>query len=257
MSALKHKGFIAIIMYMYNISTMKNIYRIADKIISIESIHQKVHDYCRDYRTQNAVPDFYVTISQQDIDIARSKVKHDYPYSDAYLEEIAVHRKIAERMPSFSTILMHGSVLAVDGRGYMFTASSGTGKSTHARLWRELLGEKVTMINDDKPFVRISDGYAEVFGTPYNGKHRLGANTSAPLKAICILERSEYNHIARISPKEAYTMIIQQTYRPRDTAMLVKTLELVDALMNAVEFYRLGCNMDIQAAELAYNAMKG
>ena len=51
--------------------------------------------------------------------------------------------------------------------------------------------------------------------------------------------------------------MIQQTYRPRDTAMLTKTLELVDGLMSAVKFYRLGCNMDIQAAELAYNTMKG
>ena len=172
----------------------------ADKIISIESIHQNVHDYCRDYRTQNAVPDFYVNIYQKDIDLARSKVKHDYSYTDAYLEEIAVHRKIAERMPSFSTILMHGSVLAVDGQGYMFTASSGTGKSTHARLWRELLGEKVTMINDDKPLIRISDGHAEIFGTPYNGKHRLGTNTSAPLKAMNAQNITTYSVFSQKKP---------------------------------------------------------
>ena len=236
---------------------MKNIYRLAGRNILIESLYPEVHAYCRDYLAENADPDFSVSISQHDIDFERSRAVNDYPYTDAYLEELAVYRKIAERMPSFSTVLIHGSVLAVDGAGYMFTASSGTGKSTHAALWRKLLGGKVTMINDDKPLVRISGGNAEIFGTPYNGKHRLGTNTSVPLKAICILERSEQNHISSISPREAYTMILQQTYRPINPAMLMKTLELVDGLMNVVKFYRLGCNMDIQAAELAYNAMKG
>ncbi|MBQ9433371.1 MAG: hypothetical protein IJU26_04055 [Synergistaceae bacterium] len=236
---------------------MKNTYTIAGRNILIESLYPDVHEYCRDYLAENAAPDFSVSISQSDIDFERSRTIHDYPYSDGYLEELAVYRKIAERMPSYNTVLIHGSVLAVDGAGYMFTASSGTGKSTHAALWRKYLGARVTMINDDKPLVRISGGRAEVFGTPYNGKHRLGTNTSVPLKAICILERSVQNHIVGIPPRDAYTMILQQTYRPHDTAMLVRTLELVDELMGAVEFYRLGCNMDIQAAEMAYNAMKG
>ena len=240
---------------------MKNIYRIASRNILIESLYPDVHTYCREYLAENSDTDFAVSISQPDIDFERSRAVNDYPYTDAYLEELAVYRKIAELMPSYSTVLIHGSVLAVDGAAYMFTAVSGTGKSTHAALWRKFLGEKVTMINDDKPLVRISgtgkNSRAEVFGTPYNGKHRLGKNTSAPLKAICILERSEHNRISRISPQEAYPFMIQQTYRPIDTAMLTKTLELVDALMNAAEFYRLGCNMDIQAAELAYNTMKG
>ena len=236
---------------------MNSTYRIAGKIISIESIHPDVHEYCRDYRTENTAPDFSVCISQSDIDFERARAVHDYPYTDAYLEELAVYRKIAERMPAYSTVLIHGAALAAAEHAFMFTAASGTGKSTHAALWRKLLGGKVIMINDDKPLVRIADGHDEIFGTPWNGKHRLGTNTSAPLKAICILERSEHNHIARISPQDAYTMILQQTYRPHDTDMLTKTLELVDALMNAVEFYRMGCNMDIQAAETAYNAMKG
>ena len=235
---------------------MKNIYRIAGKNISIESLHHDVHDYCRDYLTENATPDFSVQIEQQDIDFTRSKVKHDYPYTDAYLEIITTLRKISEIMPSFNTVLMHGSVLSIDGQAYMFTAASGTGKSTHARLWRKLLGEKVIMINDDKPFVRISGGSLEVFGDPWNGKHRLSTNTSAPLKAICILERSEQNHISRISSSDAYPMLLQQTYRTIDSAMFVKTLALIDELMASTKFYRLGCNMDIQAAELAYNSMK-
>ncbi len=235
---------------------MKNIYRIAGQNIAIESIHQDVQDYCSEYLAENAAPDFSVSISQQDIDFSRSKVKYDHPYTDAYLERLTVLRKISEVMPKFNTVLMHGSVLCVDGQAYMFSAASGTGKSTHARLWREMLGEKVIMINDDKPFVRISGGRAEVFGTPWDGKHRLSTNTFATLKAICILERSEQNHISRIPPHDIYPMMIQQIYRPIDRAMFAKTLALIDELMASTEFYRLGCNMDIQAAALAYNTMK-
>ncbi len=247
------------VFFAYNIFVMKNTYRIAGRNIFIDSLYPDVHSYCREYLNENADPDFSVSTSQQDIDFERSRAVNDYSYTDAYLEELAVYRKIAELMPSYSTVLVHGSALAVDGAAYMFTAVSGTGKSTHAGLWRELLGRRVTMINDDKPLVRISGigtkTRAEVFGTPYNGKHRLGKNTSAALKAICILERSEHNHINRISPQEAYPFMIQQTYRPINTAMLTKTLELVDGLMCAVEFYRLGCNMELQAAELAYTTM--
>lgn len=233
---------------------MKNIYRIADIIISIDSLYPNIHNFCADYRAEG-IPDLEVITSQADIDFERSRLIQETKQRDEHLEVFAVLRKISERLPSFSTIFMHGSVLAVDGHAFMFTAPSGTGKSTHARLWRELLGERVIMVNDDKPFLRVTDGHVQAFGTPWNGKHRLGTNTSAPLKAICIIERSEHNHIDRITTSDAYPYILLQTYRPIDNAMFAETLGLLDKLSGAVEFYRLGCNMDIEAAQTAYNAM--
>ena len=157
-------------------------------------------------------------------------------------------------MLDFDTVLFHGSVIAVDGVGYLFTAKSGTGKSTHTRLWREYFGERAVMVNDDKPLLHIADTVT-AYGTPYNGKHRLGTNTSVPLKAICILTRAENNHIEPIT-REQYTMLLQQVYRPADMLKMVKTLELVDRLADGVKLYRLGCNMDISAAKVAYEGMK-
>ena len=84
---------------------------------------------------------------------------------DDYLETLAVCRKIAERMPEYDTFLFHGSCIAVDGVGYLFTAKSGTGKSTHTRLWRELLDNRATMVNDDKPLIRIADDGLVIYGT--------------------------------------------------------------------------------------------
>lgn len=243
---------------------MKGTYKIADKIIEIISLHEKVHQYCRDYRSEGK-PDFTVVTTQADIDYERvrsaktdaaeGRTPLDSP--DDYLEELAVYRKIAEKMPEYDTFLFHGSAVAVDGQTYLFTAKSGTGKSTHTKLWRKLLGDRAVMVNDDKPLIRVNDGSVTIFGTPYDGKHRLSTNIALPLKAVCVLERSQENHICRITKAQAYNMLLQQSYRPSDSSALAKTLMLIDKMADNVEFWRLGCNMDISAAELSYTTMKG
>ena len=234
---------------------MKKQYRIADVVISVSSIHENVHRLCRDYAWTDGEPEIEVVIHQEDIEYERERA--DRPCTDSYLETLAVYRRIAEKMPAFDTFLFHGSCVAVDGAGYLFTAKSGTGKSTHTRLWRELLGEKAVMINDDKPLIRMTENGAAIYGTPWDGKHRLSTNTCVPLKAVCVLERAEENRIRRISVSEAYPVLLQQTYRPSDGLAMAKTLDLTDRLAASVSLWRLGCNMDLSAAELAYEAMKG
>ena len=238
-------------------------YKIADKVVEVTSIYAEVHEYCTDYQTdENA--EYSVTTTQADIDFEREKSAREdeiegipiRQFTDSYLEKLAVYRKIAEIMLDFNTVLFHGSVVAVDGVGYLFTAKSGTGKSTHTRLWREYFGERAVMVNDDKPLLHIADSGVVAYGTPYNGKHRLGTNTSVPLKAICILTRSADNHIEPITREQAYTMLLQQVYRPADMLKMAKTLEMVDRLADSVKLYRLGCNMDISAAQVAYEGMK-
>ena len=241
---------------------MVNKYKIADKVVEVNTIYDEVHSYCAAYQTDEPA-DYFVTTTQADIDYEREKSAREdeiegiptRQFSDSYLEELAVYRKIAEQMISYDTILFHGSVVAVDGVGYLFTAKSGTGKSTHTRLWREYFGERTVMVNDDKPLLHIADTVI-VYGTPYNGKHRLGTNTSVPLKAICILTRSADNHIEAIAREQAYTMLLQQVYRPADMLKMAKTLALVDRLADSVKLYRLGCNMDISAAQVAYEGMQ-
>lgn len=239
-------------------------YKIADKVIEVTSIYEKVHDYCKDYLTDEPA-DFSVCITQEDIIKEKDKSDSEYAYegkkspdfSDTLLEETAVYRKIAEKMPDYDTFVFHGSIVAVDGQGYLFTAKSGTGKSTHTALWREYLGDKAVMVNDDKPMLKITDSGVTAYGTPYNGKHHLGCNMSVPLKAICVLTRGEKNSIVCIDKAEAYAMLLQQVYRPQSPLQMAKTLKLVDKLAANTELYRLACNMDVEAAKVAYNGMKG
>jgi serine kinase of HPr protein (carbohydrate metabolism regulator) len=104
----------------------------------------------------------------------------------------------------YNGLRIHASAVEVDGKAYLFSANSGTGKSTHTRLWREVFGDRAVMVNDDKPFLRMTEGAVMVYGSPWNGKHGLGCNLSVPLKAVCILERGEENRIEKISAKQAF-----------------------------------------------------
>ena len=237
-------------------------YCFAEKIIQVETLHPLVHQRCQEYSCTGPA-ELFVTTSQQDIEYERKKSARENErdgipeqhYPDAYLEILAVYRKIAEQMPAFGTFLFHGSAIAVDGAAYIFTAKSGTGKSTHTRLWRELLGSRAVMVNDDKPLINVrEDGLATVYGTPWDGKHHLSSNIAVPVKAICLLERAKQNTIRKITKEEALPMLLQQAYRPAAPEALARTLKLIDSLN--VGFYRLGCNMDMSAAELSYNTMK-
>ena len=244
---------------------MTGIYRFAGIDVSFTSLYDEVHDLCSEYRTDVKTPVFCISTDKDDISFERSRSASSdekegiavREFSDSYLETLAVYRKIAEKLPEYDAFLFHGSCIAVDGEGYLFTAKSGTGKSTHARLWRELLGDRAVMINDDKPIIRFTGDELRIYGTPWDGKHRLSTNISVPLKAICILERDAENSIEKISFRDCYSMLLQQSYRPFSNSSLAKHMMLIDRLENMAGFYRLKCNMDIEAAKTSYEAMKG
>ena len=241
---------------------IKGTYQIADTVFEIDSIYESVHTICAGY-SSSETPAFTVKTTQADIDFEREKSKKEdiregipiRQFDDRYLETLAVYRKLCDILLRYDILLYHGSVVAVDGKGYLFTAKSGTGKSTHTRLWRDYFGARAVMINDDKPLIRITDTAVIVYGTPWNGKHHLSTNTSVPLKAICILNRGTKNEIHSISKQEAYPMLIQQTNRPADTAKMKTVLELIDKMCEHIGLYSLRCNMDPDAASTAFSGM--
>ena len=260
--------------------------RLAGQLFTICPVCDYIREYCKDYivadvtgqsgiadgdteYTSSGVGDITtesvtrIRITQSDIDFEREKsaredIKEGIPirqFSDAYLETLAVYRKIADHLLSCDTLLFHGSVIAVDGIGYLFTAKSGTGKSTHTRLGREYFGERAVMVNDDKPLLRITDSGVTAYGTPWDGKHRLSTNIAVPLKGICILTRDTTNHIEPEEPHALYPLIVQQTNRSLSADGMKQTLSLIDRMLNVVPVYRLGVNMDIEAARVAYEGM--
>ena len=236
--------------------------QMAGRVVAVNAIFNSTREYCKSYFSCRK-PDISVITTLEDLRLEREKAAREDALeglpirnlSDSQLEITALQRKIAEEFFFRNILLFHGSVIAVDNSAYLFTAKSGTGKSTHTRLWREMLGDRAVMVNDDKPFLQLTEDGVIAHGSPWNGKHRLGSNISVPLKAICILERSAENWIKPISAAQALPMLFQQSQRPRNPANMPKYMELIDRLANSVEFYRMGCNMDPEAALISYEAM--
>lgn len=230
--------------------------KFADIAVKIEYMYPMFDEYTKGYESDDK-PLFTITTTKEDLAFEQEKSGMDKLLPLPYLETLALYRKFCEEAIKENVILFHSSAIAVDGQAYLFTAPSGTGKSTHVRLWRELLGEKAVMINDDKPLLRIQDQNVIAYGTPWNGKHRLGGNVSYPVKGICLLTRGEKNEIHSISPQEAFPVLYSQTYRMSGKEKAEKTLSAVLKLSHSVPLYKLACNMQLEAAKISYQAMKG
>ena len=205
--------------------------------------------------------DLRVTVTPADIDRERAAADRD-GYSDAYLQTLAVYRQIAEQAPARGCFLMHAAVVAYEGRAYAFTAPSGTGKSTHVRLWRKELGTGVTVINGDKPLVRMErhEGGMATFtahGTPWAGKENWSTNTSAPLAGLCLVRRGVENTCTRIEPAAALDRMLRQVYLPRDPQAALLTLDFLDALLRDVPLYNLECTVSPDAVRASFEAMVG
>lgn len=235
---------------------------LAGQVIGVSALYEQTRTFCKNYLT-DAPASFEVAVTPADIAYERQRsARADElegaavrEHADPYLETLAVYRKLAQLLVQDDILLMHGAVVAVDGQAYLFTAKSGTGKTTHTRLWMRQFGDRAVMVNGDKPLLHITSEGVTVYGTPWDGKEHLSTNTSCPLKAVCILTRSETNHIERISKKEALPMLCQQSYRPCSPIGAQKMLALVNRLGSSVPLYRLGCNMEPEAALVAYHGM--
>lgn len=236
--------------------------KLAGKVAEVHSMFPATKAFCVDYLCEE-ISDFSITITPEDITFEREKSIQEaqfegrpvQEYKDPYLETIAVQRKLTECLFMHDVLLFHGSVVAVDGQAYLFTAKSGTGKSTHTRFWRETFGDRAVMVNDDKPFLQITEDGVIVCGSPWNGKHGLGSNLCVPLKAICVLERGEENQIQQISDKEASVMLFQQSNRPMDPRKTLVYMDLIDQLSKKTALYRMYCNLDPKAAQVAFDTM--
>lgn len=237
---------------------------IAGHTAAVSSLFESIRDYCHAYLTGKE-PGFSIVTSREDIEFEREqsyeearlegfRIRH---FTEPYLERLSIQRKFAEYLLDFDTLLFHGSVVAVDGEAYLFTARSGTGKSTHTRLWRQIFGDRAVMVNDDKPFLQITETGVTAHGSPWSGKHGLDTNIAVPLKGICLLERGKENRIRPIRTEEAMPMLLKQGYQPPDQSHLPKCLALVDALAEKVPLWHMECSKDPQAAVVSYEAMSG
>lgn len=236
--------------------------KIAGAVGAISACFESTPQYFLPYLTEEA-PHFSYTVTARDMAFEQNflyeealsegfRVRH---FTDPYLERAAIQRAFCEHLFHADTLLFHGSAVAVDGKAYLFTAKSGTGKSTHTRLWREAFGTRAQMINDDKPFLQITDGGVFACGAPWSGKHGLDSNITAPLAGICILVRGQENRIQPIAAGEALPMLRRQSNPPINPALLPRFEMLVHTLSRRLPLWHMACTRDAEAALVSYRAM--
>ena len=236
--------------------------RIAGHTARISSLFASTRDYCRNYLTED-IPQFHITVTREDLVFEQEALRQEAieegirirTFTDPFLERTAIQRKIAEFLFDRNILMTHGSTVAVDGKAYLFTAKCGTGKSTHTRLWRQIFDSRAVMVNDDKPFLAVTEEGVLACGSPWSGKHGLDSNITVPLQGICILERGSENRIRRISPEEAMPMLLHQSYCPLESEKHARFQMLVGLLAEKTSLWHMQCNMNPDAAEVAHRAM--
>ncbi len=155
-----------------------------------------------------------------------------------------------DRLTMLGGGVLHASAIEWRGHGIAFSANSGTGKSTHVGLWQQLLGDEVTVVNDDKPAIVFEDDRAMLCGTPWSGKNAINANVTAPLDAIVFIERGTENSIRRLDPLRSYFYLTSQLARPYyDVNLGEKLVEFGERLLANVPIYCLTCNISTEAVE--------
>ncbi len=155
----------------------------------------------------------------------------------------------------FRGLLMHASCVEKDGFAYLFSAKSGTGKSTHTNLWLKAFpGSRI--INDDKPAIRKIDGRFCACGTPFSGKFDISENRQTPVRALVFLERGTENRIEPIAPVQAIPLFLSQTLRPPMKERMADLLDILGELLEEVPAFRLICNMELSAAHTAFEGIE-
>ena len=236
--------------------------KIAGFSAGVTSLFASTKDYCVRYLSQEE-PQCRITVTREDLEFQQEFLRQEAleegikirKFTDPFLERTAIQRKLADFLFEQGVLMTHGSTVAVDGRAYLFTAKCGTGKSTHTRLWRQVFGDRAAIVNDDKPFLKLTDNGILACGSPWSGKHGLDTNIIVPLQGICILERGKENRIARILPEEALPMLLHQTHCPLALQNRESFEALVLQLAQTVPLWRMECNMDPQAADISHKAM--
>lgn len=232
-----------------------NLHKIAGLYVDLGYKYEYMTERAPAYKTDDECKRPHMTIHLPD-ELLEEKMKETEGMDMNLAEYLYTGAAFYTGLLQYGGFLLHSSAIVMDGKAYLFTADSGTGKSTHTELWRKAFGEdRVQILNDDKPAIRIAkEGYFAC-GTPWSGKHNLSMDRIVPIAAIGFLERSEENWIERRPGGEMVGKLLKQTVRPPVKEEMEALLTYVDMVLSNVPVYALGVNMSLDAAIMAHEAM--
>lgn len=245
---------------MGEVNKLKAKYEIAGLKVLMTTYYDRVREQAKDYLAKT---DWDESDADHELDLGidfyeEQKQKNpEIKSDDATVEYVLTGALFNRFLIAHNGLMLHSSAVVVDGYAYLFSADSGTGKSTHTKEWLKYLGDKAYVINDDKPAIRNVDGEWFVYGTPWSGKTDTNENAKAKLGAIVFLERSEDNWIEEDKVQEAIPKFFKQTVRRLNyEENMDKVLSTMEKMLSDVPVYKMGCNISEEAAKMAYEKIR-
>lgn len=234
-------------------------YKFLDITFKIEHHFPQFSAFAKNYTT-NATDDAIEIVSTIE-DAEEWKNSHpneegiDFPLS--YLETLVIQSKIANVIAKNNGFVFHGSTIYLDSpeNAYIFTAPSGTGKSTHSRLLKSMFGDRINYINDDKPFIKLNGSEYNVYGSPWDGKERRSNNLKGVLRGIFVIQRSLECDVEQIPGKEAIMHLIKQIHIPSGIENTLNGTEFIVNLCKNIPIYILKVDMSENAPKTSYKIM--
>lgn len=231
-------------------------YKIAELVVNMDLLAEgRTANQAQIYKIESdeyTKADIDINIEDEKYErLSKKYKKFDKDNWEYILTGIEFYRQLV----NYNGILLHASAVVYKNEAFLFSATSGTGKSTHTSLWLDYFGDEAYILNDDKPAIRKTNGEFFVYGTPWSGKTNLNINKKVPLKAISFIERSSQNWIKRMENKECISKIMEQTSRNLESDEMEKILGFLDDLIRNIPIFKLGCDISEEAVKTSYESM--
>ncbi len=213
------------------------------------------------YREGVTAEDMVPAITDEEIREEEEYIKKAYEgmnagIPDSVLEYDMLVKRVSDHLLKHNAFIFHGVAFLWRGKAYIFTAPSGTGKTTQYRRWRELYGDEIRILNGDKPALRF-DEQVLVYPSPWHGKEGYARGFDPiPLNGIIFLEQGKENIIRKMLPEEAgIPLFTQLLFTAADEKLVKQGAGLIDRLAGAVPVWKLINRGDHASAKLAHDTI--
>ncbi len=220
-------------------------YRIADVTVRLAGLSPFAREFLKDYRVDGDVFDEDLSLTAADFE-TEAAIAPTAPRE--VLEITAVLRKVAAMLLGrYDGCMLHAATIVYGGKAYAFVAPSGSGKTTHCRLWLEVLSEHARILNGDKLLLRRDGDRFLAYGNPWNGKEGYGERGCYPLGGVFLLHRAAENTLCPVSPTDALAALLPAVAVSKDAAARLQALALLDALVSSGNIRALYVNRQPEA----------
>lgn len=223
--------------------------KLFDVVIQIDANFIESRTFFEKFLTEETC-EVMIQVDFSEIQAVHEKIKS---FDLRMCERAILKYKIDKIAVDYNAFPIHASALMYKNNAYIFTALSGVGKSTHAKLWREAFGKDVIMINDDRPYLKVTDKGVFAYSHPQAGKHNIYTNTMCKVLMIGKIVRDNSNFVKEMSKPEFFPFFVQQTFTMDDYKTTKKIIGLIKKALTYVQVCEVHCNMDPDAA---YNIYK-